>query len=115
MNITSILGGGVIFIVGLLVLGACAKQPSADDKMLVQGEAVFQKTCKACHAQGVNGAPIVGNSRMWGKRVAQGEGVLVQHAIAGYNNAMPPRGGNPALSDDDIKAAVHYMVAQLKK
>jgi len=36
---------------------------------------------------------------------------LVQHAINGFN-AMPPKGGNTALSDDDIKATVHYMVKQ---
>lgn len=79
---------------------------------LLAGKAVVEKTCIACHGQGLNGAPILGNKKMWGKRLPQGEDVLVSHAINGFAmEMMPPRGGNPDLSDEDIRNAVKYMMS----
>lgn len=72
------------------------------------GEALFKSTCSACHATGAAGAPKFGDKAAWAPRIAQGIPTLVQHAIQG-KNAMPPRGGSTA-SDDQIKAAVEYMV-----
>lgn len=83
---------------------------SADDKI---GQGVFNKTCALCHAAGVAGAPMPGNKDEWASRIAQGVDVLYKHAMEGYTGSkgmMPPRGGNTALSDDEIKAAVDYMV-----
>ncbi len=90
-----------------ITLGGCSKEstPSA-------GEQVFSKTCKVCHAQGLNGAPILGNKKMWGPRVSQGVDVLVQHATNGFR-LMPAKGGNEALTEEDIKAAVNFMVSQV--
>ena len=79
---------------------------------LLAGKAVVEKTCIACRGQGLNGAPILGNKKMWGKRLPQGEDVLVSHAINGFAmEMMPPRGGNPGLSDEDIRNAVRYMMS----
>ena len=53
----------------------------------------------------------------WGARIAQGVETLHSHAIAGYTGpagVMPARGGNPALSDDQVKATVDWMLTQLK-
>lgn len=72
------------------------------------GEALFKSTCIACHGTGAAGAPKFGDKAAWAPRIAQGMPTLVQHAIQG-KNAMPPRGGSSA-SDDQIKAAVEYMV-----
>ena len=69
----------------------------------------------ACHAAGIAGAPRVGDVAGWADRVAQGADTLYAHAIQGFQgNAgmMPPKGGNMALSDDEVKAAVDHMVAQ---
>jgi cytochrome c5 len=81
------------------------------------GEAVYNQTCQVCHGAGVAGAPKLGDKADWGPRVAQGTDTLYQHAIAGFTGkkgAMPPKGGNTALADADVKAAVDYMVAKAK-
>ncbi|WP_341677236.1 c-type cytochrome [Niveibacterium sp. SC-1] len=79
----------------------------------VDGKKVFDGVCTACHTAGVAGAPKVGDKAAWGPRLAQGADTLHKHAISGLN-AMPPKGGNTALSDDEVRAAVDYMVAQAK-
>ncbi len=79
------------------------------------GKSVYNKTCALCHAAGVAGAPMPGNKDDWGPRIAQGKDTLYQHAIDGYTGQkgmMPPRGGNAALTDDEVKSAVDYMVAK---
>lgn len=89
---------------------AAAPAPAAADV----GKAIYDKTCAACHAAGVAGAPKPGDKADWAPRIAQGVGVLDKHAIEGFTGSkgqMPPRGGSTA-SDDEIKAAVRYMVDQ---
>jgi cytochrome c5 len=90
-----------------------AEVASAEDV----GKKVYGATCALCHASGVAGAPIPGDKEDWGPRIAQGMDVVYQHSIEGYNGskgAMPARGGNPSLSDDDMKAAVDFMANQSK-
>jgi len=74
----------------------------------IDGEAVYGGICMACHEAGVAGAPVRGDAAAWEPRLAKGMDTLYDHAINGFN-AMPPKGGNPSLSDDEIKAAVIYM------
>ena len=81
--------------------------PAADE--VVDGSAVFGGLCKACHEAGVAGAPIAGSEQMTARLQEKGLETLVSHAINGFN-AMPPRGGNPALTDAQIKAAVEFML-----
>lgn len=79
------------------------------------GKAVFGKVCAMCHAAGVAGAPKPGDKADWAPRIAQGMDVLYKHSIDGFTGAkgmMPPRGGSPALTDDELKSAVDYMVNQ---
>jgi cytochrome c5 len=79
------------------------------------GKSTFGKVCAMCHAAGVAGAPKPGDKADWGPRIAQGMDVLYKHSIEGFTGAkgmMPPRGGNPALTDDEMKSAVDYMVNQ---
>lgn len=79
------------------------------------GKSVFGKTCSMCHAAGVGGAPKPGDKADWGARVAQGMDVLYKHAIEGFTGQkgmMPAKGGNAALSDDEVKAAVAYMASK---
>lgn len=82
------------------------------------GKAIYDHLCTSCHTAGIAGAPKLGNKSMWGPRITQGLDVLVQHATEGYHgpdgNFMPPKGGNPALSEAQIKAAVSWIVGQAK-
>lgn len=79
------------------------------------GKSVFGKTCAMCHASGAGGAPKPGDKADWAPRLAQGKDTLYKHALEGFTGAkgmMPARGGNPALKDDEVKAAVDYMADQ---
>jgi len=77
------------------------------------GEEVYKKNCKMCHGSGMMGAPKVGDAAAWADRIAQGTDALYHSAINGKGK-MKPKGGKKSLSDDDVKAAVDYMVSQSK-
>ena len=77
------------------------------------GKAVYDKICFACHAQSVAGSPRLGDREAWAPRIKQGADVLLQSVIKG-KGAMPPKAGNPALTDAEIWAAVEFMISQSK-
>ena len=77
------------------------------------GEEVYNGACVACHGAGIAGAPKTGDKAIWAPRIAQGMNVLYEHAIKGFK-AMPAKGGQAALSDDEVKASVDYQVAKSK-
>lgn len=80
-----------------------------------QGQRIYAASCVACHERGVSGAPKLGDKADWAPRIAQGQDVLVTHAkngFAGKRGFMPPKGGNAALTDAEVAAAVSYMVEQ---
>jgi len=78
----------------------------------VDGKAIYQQACFACHGTGAAGAPKLGDSGAWSPRIGQGMDTLFDHAIKGFKG-MPPRGGQN-LDDDSVKAAVKYMVDNSK-
>ncbi len=87
-----------------------AAPPAADNAL---GKSIYNKTCAMCHAAGVAGAPKPGDKADWEPRIAQGMELLFKHAIEGFTGSrglMPAKGGNAALTDDEVKAAVQYMV-----
>lgn len=80
-----------------------------------RGQEVFEQSCKACHGvdSPIPGSPKLTNVEDWAPRIKQGEATLMKHAIEGFTGDkgfMPAKGGNANLSDDDVKAAVHYMI-----
>lgn len=77
----------------------------------VKGKKIYQTTCALCHAASIAGAPKPGDLVAWGPRVAQGYATLYSHAITGIRG-MPPKGGNPSLSEADIANAVGYMFSE---
>jgi cytochrome c5 len=83
-----------------------AAAPAAGGK---SGEEVYNGGCLACHSTGAAGAPKLGDKAAWEPRVAQGLDGLINSAING-KNAMPPKGGNPSWSDEDIRNAVTFML-----
>ena len=75
------------------------------------GDAVYNASCVACHSTGAAGAPKLGDSAAWGPRAAKGIDALMTTAINGIN-AMPPKGTCATCSDEELKAAVEYMLSQ---
>lgn len=77
------------------------------------GQKVFEASCVACHgaSSAIPGVPRITKNDEWADRIKKGKDVLYKSALEGFNT-MPARGGNPNLSDDEVKAAVNYMVNQ---
>ena len=73
------------------------------------GEQLYSKLCMTCHDSGLSGAPIKGDESAWAPRIAQGADTLFKHSLEGFN-AMPAKGGDLSLSDDEVKNAVVFMV-----
>ncbi len=86
-------------------------QETASLKPPKNGETVYQQVCAVCHIAGVAGAPKAGDKSQWEARIAKGKKVLYQNAINGIG-IMPAKGGAATLSDDEIKAAVDYLLKQ---
>jgi cytochrome c5 len=87
--------------------------PGAPSDAKSGGKAVYDQVCAVCHAAGIAGAPKFGDKAAWAPRIATGIDALHTSALKG-KNAMPPKGGNLALPDADVMAAVDYMVAAAK-
>ena len=88
---------------------AVAALPAPSEDMVVDGESVYAGLCKTCHDAGVAGAPISKSDQMAVRLDEKGLDTLVANAINGLN-AMPPRGGNPTLTDEQIRMAVEFML-----
>ena len=93
--------------------GAAAAPAAAGVAAAKSGEDVYNGSCMACHATGAAGAPKVGDAADWGARVGNGIDTVYSNAINGLNG-MPPKGLCMSCSDDEIKAAVDYMVDNSK-
>ena len=82
----------------------------------MDGSVVFNNLCTGCHTTGAGNAPTLDPAH-WTARIAQGKDVLYKHAIDGYTGpdggVMPAKGGNPALTDDQVKATVDWMLSQI--
>jgi len=87
---------------------AAADAAPAGD-VVVNGAEVYGGLCKTCHDAGVADAPIPGSEALAAREAERGLDGLVQNAINGLN-VMPPKGGNPALTDEQIKVAVEFML-----
>ena len=72
---------------------------------------VYQQVCAACHAEGVAGAPKVGDAKKWAPLIAEGQVILTAHGYVGIR-AMPAKGGKPDLSLKDFAGALVHMVNQ---
>jgi len=92
-------------------MAVAASPPSRD------GQQVYQAACVVCHDAGIAGAPKLGDKGQWAKRIAKGVDTLYASAVNGSQGSggvMPPKGGNLALSNAEVKAAVDFIVARSK-
>jgi cytochrome c5 len=96
-------------------MAVAASAPAAAPKAASagSGKATYDAVCGVCHGAGVAGAPKFGDKAAWAPRVKGGKEALYASATKG-KGAMPPKGGNPSLTDADVKAAVDYMVGAAK-
>lgn len=101
---------------GSLSLAACGKPASAPavqaaapaDPALA---ALYDSSCKDCHANPASGAPQSGDAQAWAPRLQQGADTLLDHTINGYQG-MPPMGMCMQCSEDDFAALIAYMSGQ---
>lgn len=80
---------------------------------LEPGESLYNTVCQACHTAGIAGAPKTGDKTAWSERVKLGNDTLSKSVING-KNMMPARGGATNASNDDIRAAVDFMLSKVK-
>lgn len=78
-----------------------------------EGKAIYDSACAVCHTAGVAGAPKLGDASAWAPRIESGIDAMLASVIKG-KGAMPPKGGKPDATEDQLRAAVDYMVANSK-
>ncbi len=79
------------------------------------GEEVFNAACTACHSTGAAGAPKLGDKAAWADRIAKGMDALHQSGLNGVpGTGMIAKGGCMNCSDEEVMAAVDYMVEHSK-
>ena len=101
--------------VGTLTIEAASTATTAAAAGPRDAKTVYNLACMACHGTGAAGAPKTGDAAAWAPRIEKGVETLVDHAINGFqgeNSVMPPRGGNPTLTDEEVTAAVEYIIEQ---
>jgi len=102
------LRGALILIAWTVAAAGCSGGDS--EAKARDGAKTYQQFCFSCHATGAAGAPKVGDVAAWAPRIAQGKDVLLEKSINGMPPGMPPRGLCSLCSDEDLAAAVDYMV-----
>ena len=90
---------------------AMADTAGGDSGPAKSGPEVYSGLCAGCHDAGVAGAPKADDSGAWQARYEKGLETLYQHSINGFN-AMPAKGGDPSLSDEEVEAAVRHMLGE---
>ena len=88
-----------------------ADKPADTQTASAEGQNIYQKSCQACHATGVAGAPKLGDKEAWAPRIAKGNDVLLSSVTNGLK-AMPPKGTCMTCSEDELRAAIDYMVGE---
>ncbi|NTV67492.1 MAG: cytochrome c5 family protein [Chlorobaculum sp.] len=91
---------------------APAPAPAATptDPALADGKAVYEGGCNACHDSGMMNAPKPGDKTAWAPRIAKGEETVIKNTINGLNG-MPAKGGNAALTDEQLTNAAKYLIS----
>ena len=88
-----------------------ADKPADTQTASADGQKIYQRSCQACHATGAAGAPKLGDKAAWAPRIAKGNDAMLSSVKNGLK-AMPPKGTCMSCSEDELRAAMEYMVGQ---
>lgn len=88
-----------------------ARERASEPAAARSGEEVYAAACRACHDSGAAGAPVMGNTGDWADRLQQDMETLYDHSINGFG-AMPAKGGCSGCSDEEVRNATDYMIAE---
>ena len=102
----------------IVVIGICGcidssqnfSQEGLEEEPLLPGKRIYDDYCFSCHTPGLNGAPRIGDKEAWAARLEEGRVSLLQSTIEGIQPAMPPRGICFDCSDEQLDAAIDYMI-----
>lgn len=109
-----------VVIASALILAACGAKPppppTPEQALALRPAnarlaALYETSCRACHAMPETGAPMVQDRAAWDPRWKQGEAVLLDHTIQGFN-AMPATGQCATCTPDDFKALIRFMAGR---
>jgi len=103
----------------LALLGACGGAPAPSTaevaaRALVLRPAdartaeLYERSCRACHAEPRANAPLTGDRAAWQKRLAKGRPALVQSVLTGFNG-MPAGGQCFTCTPLDYDALIRFM------
>lgn len=93
-------------------LGKKSTDKAAEPVATSQGKKTYDAVCNVCHGAGIADAPKLGNVEDWATRITQEKSAIYKHALEGLNG-MPAKGGRADMSDEQITAAVDYMLSTL--
>lgn len=76
------------------------------------GESIYKQTCIACH--GANGEGVIPGVPKLSERMSKSDSELLTNIKNGFQSegspmAMPAKGGNQNLTDDDLNAVLSYI------
>ena len=97
----------------LPVLAAVTLTLSASLSRAADGKEVYNQACAMCHVPGLANAPKFGDKAAWEPRIKTGRDAMMTAVLKG-KGAMPAKGGNPKLTDEQIGAALDFMLAAAK-
>ena len=106
----SVTGFASTVIAALFCIGCGSKTDVQDHP----GKAVYQRYCYACHQAGIADAPKLGDKDAWATRLTKSRAELVENVIRGMAPGMPPRAGCGTCTDEELEAAIDFMVLRVQ-
>jgi cytochrome c5 len=70
--------------------------------------ALYDHSCRACHANAQANAPLTGDRAAWHSRLKKGKPELLRNVLTGFNG-MPPGGQCFTCTTADFEALIAFM------